>query len=78
MGYESEKQPKHPDLLDCPCVKEGCAWNGCFFENAIKRINPKKLGVERADQVESSLIEMAFDCKCKKANKLIQQRVKGK
>ncbi len=65
-----EVQPPYPNLLDCQCQGECCALSGCFFENAIQRISPKRLGFEKAHYTKDTLIEMAFECKCKKAQEL--------
>jgi len=76
MKEVTDKQPPHPELVACHCSNEECAWTGCFFENAIKRIDPKKLGVDKAYEVEYDLIAMAYDCGCLMASELNRKRRK--
>lgn len=71
---KKDDEPKFPELLDCPVLKGSCAFDGCYIENAIKRIDKIKLGTVKARCAKSTLIDLAFDCKCKKAAKLISQR----
>jgi hypothetical protein len=70
MKDKIEKQPPHPELLDCPACGEDCAWTGCFIKNAINRIDPKKIGKEKAEVVKNSLIDMAYNCGCKNLKNL--------
>jgi hypothetical protein len=62
---DTEKQPSYPEFIDCPACRETCAITGCFFKNVLQRIDPNKIGVEKAEEVKNTLINMANDCGCK-------------
>jgi len=59
-----ERQPRYPNLLNCPCVGEECALLGCFFQRLVNKIDPNKLGVMKAQEVKEDMIKMGSDCGC--------------
>lgn len=66
MKENLNKKLAFPDLADCPATDGECALTGCFFENAIKRIDPEKLGFIKAREVRDQLIDMGTQCGCKR------------